>query len=125
VASVATSSSKHSQPDTRSPLPSATRSTLHRNVPAAAVDLARPEGTECRRIIAISGAGCRPPPHRPGPIRRSASPKRNSGLTARYRTALERNVRRGIRLSRADAAHLMLQALTEPSTFGHAIAAAY
>jgi uncharacterized protein YbjT (DUF2867 family) len=49
----------------------------------------------------------------------------NSGLTGRYRTALERNVRRGIRLSRADVAHFMLRALTEPSTIGHAIAAAY
>jgi uncharacterized protein YbjT (DUF2867 family) len=49
----------------------------------------------------------------------------NSGLTGRYRTAVERNVRRGIRLSRADVAHLMLRALAERSTFGRAIAAAY
>ncbi|MHA6626237.1 NAD(P)-dependent oxidoreductase [Pseudonocardia sichuanensis] len=49
----------------------------------------------------------------------------NSALTGRYRTAVERNVRRGVRLSRADAAHLMLRALGERSTFGRAIAAAY
>lgn len=49
----------------------------------------------------------------------------NSPLTGRYRTALERNVRRGIRLARADAAHFMLQALARRSTIGHAIAVAY
>ncbi|QYN38941.1 NAD(P)H-binding protein [Pseudonocardia sp. DSM 110487] len=37
---------------------------------------------------------------------------------------LERNVRH-MRLSRADAAHLMLRALAEPSTIGHSIAVAY
>lgn len=49
----------------------------------------------------------------------------NGRLTGRYRTALERNVRRGMRLARADAAHFMLQALARPSTIGHAIAVAY
>ncbi len=49
----------------------------------------------------------------------------NSGLTGRYRTAVERNVRRGLSLSRADGAHFMLRALADPSTFGRAIAAAY
>jgi uncharacterized protein YbjT (DUF2867 family) len=49
----------------------------------------------------------------------------NGPSTGRYRTARERNVRRGLRLSRADAAHFMLQALAQPSTIGHAIAVAY
>jgi uncharacterized protein YbjT (DUF2867 family) len=185
---------------------------LHRDVPAVAVDLTRPDpaalraavkeanavlsclgprgkheygvvsagteailaamqGTDCRRIIVISGAGVStaPTPARPNPPKREpgaglynqyfATPLArllvgqnfvdvaimedllrasglewtsvrtpyltDGGLTGRYRTALERNVRRGIRLSRADAAHFMLRALTEPSTIGHAIAAAY
>ena len=46
-------------------------------------------------------------------------------LTRRYRTARGRNVRRGFRLSRADTAHLMLEALDEPDTHRSAIAAAY
>jgi uncharacterized protein YbjT (DUF2867 family) len=133
--------------------------------------LAAMQGTDCRRIIAISGAGVSTAatPARPNPPKREpeaglynqyfATPLArlvlgphfidvakmedllrasdfewtavrppyltNSGLTGRYRTALERNVRRGIRLSRADAAHFLLRALAEPSTFGHAIAAAY
>jgi putative NADH-flavin reductase len=49
----------------------------------------------------------------------------NGPATGRYRTARERNVRRGFRLSRADAAHVMLQALAQPSTIGQAIAVAY
>ena len=46
-------------------------------------------------------------------------------MTGRYRTALERNVRRGIRISRADVAHLILSALQHPVTVGKAIAVAY
>jgi uncharacterized protein YbjT (DUF2867 family) len=129
--------------------------------------LAAMQGTDCRRIIAISGAGVSTAatPARPNPPKREpeaglynqyfATPLArlvlgphfidvakmedllrasdfewtavrppyltNSGLTGRYRTAPERNVR----LSRADAAHFLLRALAEPSTFGHAIAAAY
>jgi putative NADH-flavin reductase len=185
---------------------------LQRDVPAVAVDLARPDpaalrsavkgadavlsclgprgkheygvvsagtkavlaamqGSDCRRIIVISGAGVSTAatPARPNPPKREpgaglynqyfATPLArlvlgphfvdvammedllrtsdvdwtsvrtpyltNSGLSGRYRTALERNVRRGVRISRADAAHFMLRALTEPSTIGHAIAAAY
>jgi putative NADH-flavin reductase len=187
-------------------------SNVHRDIPAIAVDLARPDpaalrsamngsdavmsclgprgkheygivsagtgailaamqATDCRRIIAISGAGVStaPTPTRPHPPKREpgaglynqyfATPLArlmlgqnfvdvammesllrgsgfewtsvrppyltNGGLTGRYRAALERNVRRGMRLSRADAAHFMLRALAEPSTIGHAIAIAY
>lgn len=46
-------------------------------------------------------------------------------MTGRYRTALERNVRRGIRISRADVAHFILNALERPVTVGKAIAVAY
>jgi uncharacterized protein YbjT (DUF2867 family) len=135
------------------------------------VILAAMEGTDCRRIIAISGAGVSTAatPARPHPPKREpraglynqyfATPLARlvlgphfvdvammedllrasdfdwtsvrppyltrSGLTGQYRTAVDRNVRRGIRLSRADAAHFMLRALTEETTIGHAIAAAY
>jgi hypothetical protein len=40
----------------------------------------------------------------------------NGPLTARYRTALGRNVRGGLRVSRADVAHLMLAVLDRPET---------
>ena len=46
-------------------------------------------------------------------------------MTGRYRTALERNVRRGIRISRADVAHFILSTLEQPATVGKAIAVAY
>lgn len=49
----------------------------------------------------------------------------NGPATGRYRTADERNVRRGFRLSRADAAHFMLTALDHQATVGKAIAVAY
>jgi putative NADH-flavin reductase len=49
----------------------------------------------------------------------------NGPVTGRYRTAEERNVRRGFRLSRADAAHFMLTALDQPATVGKALAVAY
>lgn len=42
----------------------------------------------------------------------------NGPLTARYRTALGRNVRGGLRVSRADVAHLMLAVLSRPETVG-------
>jgi putative NADH-flavin reductase len=45
----------------------------------------------------------------------------NRPLTGRYRTALDRNVRRGLTIPRADVAHRMLRALTEPDTIGHTI----
>lgn len=49
----------------------------------------------------------------------------NGALRRRYRTSRECNVRRGLRLSRADAAHFMLQTLDQPSTVGTAVAVAY
>jgi putative NADH-flavin reductase len=45
-------------------------------------------------------------------------------LTARYRTAREQNVRRGLTISRADVAHLMLALVDQPATVKHTIAVA-
>lgn len=45
----------------------------------------------------------------------------NGPVTGAYRTASERNLRRGLTVSRADVAHLMLAVLTRPETIGHAI----
>jgi hypothetical protein len=42
-----------------------------------------------------------------------------------YRTAYEQSVRRGLRISRADAAQFMLYALQRRETIGHSIAIAY
>jgi len=42
-------------------------------------------------------------------------------LTARYRTALDRNVRGGTSISRADVAHHMLACLDRPETIGHTV----
>jgi uncharacterized protein YbjT (DUF2867 family) len=41
--------------------------------------------------------------------------------TGTYRTALGRNLRRGLLVSRADVAHLMLAALDRPETVGQAV----
>jgi uncharacterized protein YbjT (DUF2867 family) len=46
-------------------------------------------------------------------------------LTGRYRTVLGGNVPRGYTISRADVAHRMLAALTDPATVGQAIGIAY
>ena len=46
-------------------------------------------------------------------------------LTRLYRTAVERNLRRGLYISRADVAHLMLGALDQAQTIGQAIGVAY
>lgn len=45
--------------------------------------------------------------------------------TGRYRVATEHNLRGGVRIARADLAHLMLDAIDRPATFGHAIGIAY
>jgi putative NADH-flavin reductase len=45
-------------------------------------------------------------------------------LTGTYRTAYGRNLRRGVFVSRADVAHLMLQVLERPETIGQAIGVA-
>jgi putative NADH-flavin reductase len=42
-------------------------------------------------------------------------------LTGRYRTAVDRNVRGGLTVSRADVAHQMLACLDRPETIGHTI----
>jgi putative NADH-flavin reductase len=45
--------------------------------------------------------------------------------TGHYRTATEQNLRGGVRIARADLADLMLNAIGQPETFGHAIGVAY
>jgi len=42
-------------------------------------------------------------------------------LTGKYRTALGQNLRRGVLISRATVAHLMLRVLKQPETIGQAI----
>ncbi|WP_433293381.1 NAD(P)-dependent oxidoreductase [Actinoplanes sp. CA-030573] len=42
-------------------------------------------------------------------------------LTGRYRTAIDRNVRGGFSISRADVAHHMLACLSRPETIGHTV----
>ena len=46
-------------------------------------------------------------------------------MTGRYRTAVGRNVRRGLVISRADVAHGMLRAIGDPQAFRQTIAVAY
>lgn len=46
-------------------------------------------------------------------------------LTGSYRTAVDRNVRRGMSLSRADLAHCALAACTDPATIRHTIGVGY
>lgn len=48
----------------------------------------------------------------------------NKAATGAYRTAYGRNVRRGLTVSRADVAHLMLAVVGQPETFGQAIGVA-
>jgi putative NADH-flavin reductase len=45
--------------------------------------------------------------------------------TGRYRTALGQNLRRGLRISRADVADLMLRVLGQPDTIRQAVGVAY
>ena len=42
-------------------------------------------------------------------------------LTGRYRTAIDRNIRGGFSISRADVAHHMLACLDQPETIGHTV----
>jgi putative NADH-flavin reductase len=49
----------------------------------------------------------------------------NRPLTGTYRTAYEQNLRRGLLISRADVAHLMLRVLKQPETIERAIGIAY
>lgn len=46
-------------------------------------------------------------------------------LIGSYRTAVGHNLRRGLHISRADVAHLMLCMLEQPQTIGQAIGVAY
>lgn len=54
------------------------------------------------------------------PVRLTSRP-----LTGRYRTAVGRTVRRGLFISRADVAHCMLRAVTEPETYRQTVGIAY
>ena len=49
----------------------------------------------------------------------------NKAETGAYRTAYGRNLRRGLTVSRADVAHLMLAVLGQPETVGQTIGIAY
>jgi putative NADH-flavin reductase len=49
----------------------------------------------------------------------------NGPLTGNYRTAVDRNIRRGLTISRADVAHLMLGMLDRPETVRQAVRIAY
>lgn len=49
----------------------------------------------------------------------------NRPPTGRYRTAVDRNVRGGYQISRADVADAIRRALTDPTTIGHTIGVAY
>jgi putative NADH-flavin reductase len=46
-------------------------------------------------------------------------------MTGHYRTAYGQNLRRGVIVSRADVAHLMLGVLNDPRAFGQAMGIAY
>jgi len=52
-------------------------------------------------------------------------PRLTDGKPRPYRTAIDRNVRGGISLARADLAHAILAALTDPATVGHTVALGY
>jgi putative NADH-flavin reductase len=49
----------------------------------------------------------------------------NGPLTGTYRTAIDRNVRHGLTISRRDVAHLILTVLRQPETVRHAVGVAY
>jgi putative NADH-flavin reductase len=46
-------------------------------------------------------------------------------FTGTYRTALDQNLRGGVKISRADVAHFMLAVLERPETVGRAVGVAY
>ena len=74
-------------------------------------DLALMEDT--LRDSGLDWTAIRPPRLTDGPV------------TGAYRTAEDRNLRRGVLISRADVAHLMLRVLDRPETIGHAIGIAH
>jgi putative NADH-flavin reductase len=49
----------------------------------------------------------------------------NKPLTGSYRMAYDQNVPRGLSISRADVAHVMLRVLAEPGTFRRTVSAAH
>jgi len=74
-------------------------------------DLALMEDT--LRDSGLDWTAIRPPRLTDGPV------------TGTYRTAEDRNLRRGVLISRADVAPLMLRVLDRPETIGHAIGIAH
>jgi putative NADH-flavin reductase len=58
------------------------------------------------------------------PPRLTNKPLTGKPLTGTYRIAYDQNVRRGLSISRADVAHVMLRVLAEPGTFRRTVSAA-
>jgi uncharacterized protein YbjT (DUF2867 family) len=54
----------------------------------------------------------------------TSKPLTSKPLTSTYRMAYDQNVRRGLSISRADVAHVMLRVLAEPGTFRRTVSAA-
>ncbi|GAA3309508.1 NAD(P)-dependent oxidoreductase [Nonomuraea dietziae] len=52
-------------------------------------------------------------------------PRLTNGTRRMYRIAIDRNVRHGITIARADLAHATLAALSDPATVGHSLALGY
>ncbi|MFD0468757.1 NAD(P)-dependent oxidoreductase [Nonomuraea thailandensis] len=52
-------------------------------------------------------------------------PRLTDGARRPYRSAVDRNVRGGITIARADLAHAILAALDDPATAGHTISVGY
>jgi uncharacterized protein YbjT (DUF2867 family) len=80
-------------------------------VSRADADLARTE--EALRDSGLEWTVLRPPRLTNGP------------LTGTYRTAYGRNVRRGLLISRADVAHLMLRVLDQPESVRQTVGVGY
>jgi putative NADH-flavin reductase len=49
----------------------------------------------------------------------------DTSLTGRYRTAVDKSVRRGLKISRADVAHAILGVLGDEDAVGHVVSVAY
>src|SRR5438094_245076 len=89
--------------------------------------------TMSRHCVSASRNSTPAPARRAGTLRDSGldwpairPPRLTDGpVTGTYRTAEDRSLRRGVLISRADVAHLMLRVLDRPETIGHAIGIAH
>ncbi|NUR87128.1 MAG: NAD(P)H-binding protein, partial [Nonomuraea sp.] len=52
-------------------------------------------------------------------------PRLTDGARRAYRTAVDRNVRGGVTIARADLADAVLAALADPATIGHSVSLGY